>query len=83
MKNSVFWDVRPYVLCKNRCFGGTYRSVRRLLVTVNVVPSTPILFTLMMEALRSYEMSVLTRATQRNIPEDIPHSHHRETPNLT
>jgi hypothetical protein len=46
------------------------RSVRRLLVTANVVPSSPILVTLKMEALRSSETSFLTKATQRYIPKD-------------
>jgi hypothetical protein len=34
------------------------------------VPSLHIIFTLMMEALCSSEMSVLTRATRRNIKEE-------------
>jgi hypothetical protein len=46
------------------------RSMRRLLVTANVIPSSPILVTLIMEALRSSETSVLTRAKWRSIPED-------------
>jgi hypothetical protein len=39
-----------------------------LLVTANV-PSSPIIVTLMIEALSSTESSVLTRATRHDIPE--------------
>jgi hypothetical protein len=45
-------------------------SVRRLPVTASVVPSSPILVTVMKEALSSSETSVLTAAALRNIAED-------------
>jgi DNA repair protein RadC len=47
-----------------------------LLVTANVVPNTPILATLTMEALHSSKTSILTRATRLNTLEHcIIHNH--------
>jgi hypothetical protein len=46
------------------------RSARQLLVTANVLPSSPILATLTMKELSCSEMSLLTTATVHNIPED-------------
>jgi hypothetical protein len=55
------------------------RSVRRLLVAACVVLSSPILVTLMKDALGFSETSALTRGSRRNTPEDtFLLSHRRE-----
>jgi hypothetical protein len=73
------------VLTEARYYVGIvfFRVVFPLLVTANAVPCSPILVTLMKEAIRSYETFVLARATWRNIPEGgILHSHRSESLNI-
>jgi hypothetical protein len=60
MKNAVLLDVTSCGTCKNRRFGGTYHhhqgdisSARASVASCNVILSSPILDTLMMEAIRS------------------------------
>jgi hypothetical protein len=70
MKNAVFWDITTCGCCKNRGDNIAFlRSVFRLPVNSNVVPSSPTLITLIMEVIHSSETSGLVRTTRCNIPE--------------
>jgi hypothetical protein len=68
MAVTMKWDVIPCGSCSFSVF--FFWSVRQLLVIANIVHSSLILVTLMMEVLCSSETSVLTRAMQHNILED-------------
>jgi hypothetical protein len=70
-------DAKIIYICKIWGFHGSdyeewrlLRSVRQLLLTASAVPSSPIFVTLIKEGLSSFETTVLTRATRRNIPVD-------------
>jgi hypothetical protein len=83
MKKTVFFDITPYGPCKNRRFGGSHhlhhQGGKNLRVRNNVRNDSPILSTLTMQAIRSSETSVPTRAIPCNIKEDgILHSYRRE-----
>jgi hypothetical protein len=66
MMNAVFWDVTPCGSCKNRP-NFLSRHVLQVLVTANVVPSSLIVYTLMMVVIHFSETSVVTRSTLRHI----------------
>jgi hypothetical protein len=64
---SIIRVIRIYELGTMLAVTSNRLTLRRK-VTANVVPSSLILVTLLMEALSSSETSVITRATRRNIP---------------
>jgi hypothetical protein len=73
MKNAIFWDVTPCGYCKNRRFRGTYRLHHELKRIVELGTSLAVTSnrSMMIEAIRSFETSVLTRATRPNVLEDV------------
>jgi hypothetical protein len=89
LKNVISWNMTSCDSCKNNvsekriasiikvtCDRVFLRRVLQLIATANVVPSSLILVTLIMEALRSSESSALTTSTRRNITDDgVPKLH--------
>jgi hypothetical protein len=77
MKNAVLWDITPCGSCNDRRFGGTYHlnyqddKNRRARNNVSSKKQPKHADTLMMEAIRSSETSVLKRATWRQIPDEL------------
>jgi hypothetical protein len=73
MNSAVFWAVKPCSFVRTDNSEETYRlhhqGEENQARTANFVLNPLILFTLMMEAIRSFYTSVLTRVTQRHIPE--------------
>jgi hypothetical protein len=87
MESVKFWDVMLQRLIEYKseecrflgCYDVFLRRMLRLLVTADVVPTSPILVALMVKAIRWHETSVLTRLTRPDIPDDgILHSYRRE-----
>jgi hypothetical protein len=59
-----------FAVFKDTKYTALLRSVIRLLVIGNIVPSSPIFVTPMMDVIHSSEKPFVRRATWRNIPED-------------
>jgi hypothetical protein len=79
VKNAIFLDVTLCGSCNNLCFG----RKKRLHHEGDVGRSSLLLFTLVVESLRSTEISVLKRATQPNSSEGgifLSHRHENLRP---